>query len=116
MYNSPLRSGCVDGLISSNTIFNNTETFKSPHTTYTHIYYHILIDTYTSTYALIDVNINEYIHICTNMTSNMIFVIEKMPSIIVYMTWVLHVIQADTCPYRWIYTHTYRYRYIQANT
>jgi hypothetical protein len=51
------------------------------------------------------------------MTSNMILVIEKMPSIIVYMTWVLCVmIQADTCPYRWIQTHTYRYRHIQTDT
>ncbi len=50
------------------------------------------------------------------MTSNMIFVIEKMPSIIVYMTWVLCVIQADTCPYRWIQTHTYTYINIHTDT
>ncbi len=46
----------------------------------------------------------------------MIYAIEKMPSTIVYMTSVLRVIQADTCPYRWIQTRTYRYRFIHSDT
>ena len=46
------------------------------------------------------------------MTSNMIFVIEKMPSIIVYMTWVTSrymPIQMDIYTYIQIQIHTGKY-------